>query len=91
MNLIAAAALIVGIGCLLAALLIGFVGTGSTPTDRAPATTQPRARDASEPDVTILGPRAGNDGIFGTYPSLRVVDRLSPDPPVSNPEGTTNP
>jgi hypothetical protein len=89
-NAIAAGALIVGVACLLAALLIGFAGTGSTPADRAP-TTQHRARDASEPDVTILGPRADNDGIFGTYPSLRVVDRLSPDPPVSNPEGTTSP
>lgn len=83
---VAAGALIVGIACLLAALLIGVAGTSSTPADRAP-TTPHRARDASEPDVTILGPRADNDAIFGTYPSLRVVDRLSPEPPVSDPEG----
>jgi hypothetical protein len=85
-NPVAAGALIVGIGCLLAALLIGFAGTGTTPADRA-STTQPRARDASEPDLTILGHRADHDDIFGTYPSLRVVDRLTPEPPVSNPEG----
>lgn len=81
MNAIAAGALIVGIACLLAALVIGFAGTGSTPVDRAP-TTQQRAHDAADPDVTILGPRADNDAIFGTYPSLRVVDRFSPESPV---------
>lgn len=89
MNPIVAGALIVGIGCLLAALIIGFAGTGSTPAGRAP-TTQHRALDASEPDVTILGPRADNDGIFGTYPSLRVVDRLSPESPVPD-ESSPNP
>lgn len=76
----AAGALIVGIACLVAALVIGFAGTGSTPADRA--ATQDGAEDAAGPDLTILGPRADNDAIFGTYPSLRVVDRLSPESPV---------
>lgn len=83
-NPLVALALVLGIGCLVAPLVISFAkataDTSSTPAGSF-VPTDIRARGAADPDLTILGRRADNDEIFGSWPALRVPDRTAPPVP----------
>jgi hypothetical protein len=71
------AAVVLGLAALLTFLEVRDRKRANQSVETEPVAA-PRHRIESDPDSTILGPRPENDAIFGTWPNLRVPDRLTP-------------